>query len=138
LEVEMSEAGTERRGRAQGVKSPKFTDAMLDLDPQLVELTDGFVFDDIWGRDGISFEERMLVAITALAATEHPNQLRIYLHGALQDGVPARKIHEALLMMLVYVGFPTALTALVTWKEVVGQARRQGMVVDLPGDPNPG
>lgn len=134
----MSTEGTARRGRAQGVKTDKFTQAMIELDPQLVEWTDGFVFDDLWGREGISFEERMLVAIAALAATEHPNQLRIYLHGALQDGISPRKLHEAVLMMLVYAGFPTALTALSTWKEVVAQARRQGMVIDLPGDPIPG
>jgi len=65
----------------------------------------------------------MLVAITALAATEHPAQLRNYLHGALQAGISARKINEALLMMVVYAGFPTALSALVVWKDVVASAR---------------
>jgi 4-carboxymuconolactone decarboxylase len=92
---------------------------------------DDFIFGEIWGREGISQDERMLVAITALAATEHPAQLRNYLHGALQAGISARKINEALLMMVVYAGFPTALSALVVWKDVVASARRQGVAIDI-------
>ena len=35
-------------------------------------------------------------------------------------------------MLVVYVGFPTALQALVVWQEVVGAARRAGVDVDVP------
>jgi hypothetical protein len=34
-------------------------------------------------------------------------------------------------MMVVYAGFPTALSALVVWKDVVASARRQGVAIDL-------
>lgn len=123
--------GRERRNRAQGARVEQLTEVMASLDPQLPVWADDFIFGQLWGREGISFEERMLVAITALAATEHTDQLRNYLHGALQDGMSARKIHEALVMMVVYAGFPTALTSLVVWKEVVAAARRRGLELDL-------
>jgi 4-carboxymuconolactone decarboxylase len=97
----------------------------------MAEWSDTFIFGEVWGREGMSQDERMLVAITALAAREHPAQLRNYLHGALEAGISARKIHEALVMMVVYAGFPTALTSLVVWKEVVTSARRHGLKVDL-------
>ena len=123
--------GAQRRARAQGAKHEALRDELASLDPAMAEWADGFIFGDIWGRPGISQDERMLVAITALAATEHPAQLRNYLHGALQAGISARKINEALLMMIVYAGFPTALTSMVVWKEVVASAARQGVPIDL-------
>jgi 4-carboxymuconolactone decarboxylase len=126
-----SSEGAQRRERAQGAKHEGLRAELASLDPSMAEWADGFIFGDVWGRPGITQDERMLVAISALAATEHPAQLRNYLHGALQAGISARKIHEALLMMVVYAGFPTALTSLVVWKEVLGAARRQGVAVDM-------
>jgi 4-carboxymuconolactone decarboxylase len=127
----MSSEGAERRARAQGAKHEQLLNELASLEPTMAEWADGFIFGDVWGREGISQDERMLVAISALAATEHPAQLKNYLHGALQAGISARKVNEALLMMVVYAGFPTALSALVVWKDVLAAARRQGVPVDL-------
>ncbi len=92
---------------------------------------DEFIFGQVWARPGLDFQERMLVAIAALAATEHVDQLRNYLHGALQDGIPASKIQELIVMLCVYCGFPVALAAMVEWQSVLAAARRQGVPVDL-------
>ena len=127
----MSVEGAERRARAQGAKHEQLRNELASLDPAMAEWADGFIFGDVWGREGITQDERMLVAISALAATEHPSQLKNYLHGALQAGISARKVNEALLMMVVYAGFPTALGALVVWKDVLAAARRQGVPIDL-------
>src|SRR5579859_3925583 len=124
--------GAARRRRAQGGKADQLNDALAALDPQMAEWSNTFVFGEVWGREGLSQDERMLVAITALAATEHPAQLRNYLHGAFEAGISARKIREALVMMVVYAGFPTALTSLVLFDEVVASARRRGLELDLP------
>jgi 4-carboxymuconolactone decarboxylase len=69
----------------------------------------------------------MLVAITALAATGRTAQLRNYLFGAVQDAIPASKVHEALVMLVVYVGFPTTLTSLSEWRDVREACERNGM-----------
>ena len=123
--------GAARRARAQGAKADQLQAALAELDPQLAVWADSFVFGDVWGRPGLEFEQRMLVAITALAVGGHTPQLKNYLHGALEDGIPARAIHEALLMLAVYCGMPVALQAMVCWNEVVASARRRGLDVDL-------
>jgi 4-carboxymuconolactone decarboxylase len=125
----LTEPGRARRKRAQGAKADKLQAAMAALDPQLVEWADGFIFGEVWGRPGLSFEERMLVAISQLAATNRPAQLKNYLFGAIEAGIPAVKIHEALVMLTVYTGFPNALGALACWDEVCASLRRRG--VDL-------
>jgi 4-carboxymuconolactone decarboxylase len=124
--------GQARRARAQGVRHSDLQAHLTAIDPRLAEWADGFIFGDVWARPGLEFEDRQLVAIVALAATGKPDQLRNYLHGALQDGFDPTRIHEALLMLPVYVGWPTALQALVVWQEVVRSVRRRGRVVPVP------
>lgn len=108
----MSQDGKKLRERAQGRKAPKLQGALVELDGDLGRWSEEFIFGDVWAGDEISFEQRMLVAITALAATGRTHQLRNYLHGALQDGIPAGTLQAALRMLVVYVGFPTAIMAL--------------------------
>jgi 4-carboxymuconolactone decarboxylase len=107
------ETGRALRARAQGARTDALGDALAELDPQLLEWADSFIFGSVWQRDGLAFEERMMVAIVALAARGDTDQLRNYIHGALQAGIPAERIHESLLMLVVYAGFPTAIRALV-------------------------
>ena len=71
----------------------------------------------------------MLVAITSLATQGQGALLRNYAHGALQAGVSARKIHEALVQLVVYAGFPTASSMLFEWQQVLATARRQGLAI---------
>ncbi len=123
--------GAERRARAQGARHADLQAALGSIDPRMAGWADEWIFGQVWD-DTAAFEDRALVAITALAATAKPDQLRNYLHGALQDGMDPRRIHEALVMLVVYVGFPTALQALVVWQEVVRSNRRRGVEIDVP------
>jgi 4-carboxymuconolactone decarboxylase len=123
--------GKDRRRRAQGKKADTLQSILTSMDRGMADYAEEFIFGQIWGRPGLSFEERMLVAITALAASDHPNQLRNYLHGALQDGIPASKIQEIVVMLCVYCGFPTALDAMLEWQSVLAAARKQGVEIDL-------
>lgn len=125
-------SGRDLRERAQGVKHDVLQRELAGVDPGLAEWADDFIFGQVWSRNGLSFEDRVLVAIVALAATNKPNQLRNYLHGALQDGIEPIRIHEAITMLVVYVGFPTVLEAMATWQSVVRSARKKGMTIDVP------
>ena len=120
-------AAKERRQRAQGAKSEALQRDLDLLDSQVASWADSFVFGEVWGRSGISHEERMLVAITSLATQGRTAQLRNYLFGAVQDGISTEKVQEALVMLVVYAGFPTALVALNEWREVRLACERQGL-----------
>jgi 4-carboxymuconolactone decarboxylase len=111
--------GAALRARAQGEKSDLLQSLLSSLDPGLAQWADEFVFGQVWSREGLDFDERRLVAITALAVGGHETQLRNYLHGALQDGFAREKLHEALVMTCVYAGFPRAIAALGIYKDVL-------------------
>ena len=119
----------ERRRRAQGSKSDRLQADLETLDPAAAEWGTNFVFGDVWGQPGLAFEERMLVAITSLATLGRTAQLRNYLFGAVQDGIPGTKIQQALSMLVVYAGFPTALTALAEWRDVRAACERNGIAI---------
>jgi 4-carboxymuconolactone decarboxylase len=126
-EIGDSEAGRALRARAQGRHTDKLGEALAALDPDLLEYADGFIFGSVWTKPGLEFEDRMLVALTALAATGQTTQLGNYLHGALQDGIAPERIKEALKMLVVYVGFPTAISALATFDAIAAKyATREG------------
>jgi 4-carboxymuconolactone decarboxylase len=108
----MTGAGEERRRQAQGAKADALQAALRDLDGRLADWADDFIFGEVWDAPGISAEEQMLVAITALAATGRLRQLRNYLHGALQAGIQEERLRSAVRMLVVYAGFPVAIDAL--------------------------
>ena len=116
--TEIAAAGRARRERAQGEKADGLMAALEAIDPRLAEWSDSFVFGQVWADSHLSFEEQMLVALTALGSTGQVMQLRSYLHGALQAGLDPDKIQDALVMLVVYSGFPNALTVLAEWRSV--------------------
>ena len=116
--TEIAAAGRVRREAAQGEKADGLMAAVKAIDPRLAEWSDSFVFGQVWADSLLSFEEQMLVALTALGSTGQVMQLRSYLHGALQAGLDPDKIQDALVMLVVYTGFPNALTVLAEWRSV--------------------
>ena len=122
-------SGAALRRRAQGARAEQLQALLVSLDPGVGRWADEFVFGEVWGRPGLDFESRMLVAISSLATQGKGALLRNYAHGALQAGVSARKIHEALVELVVYAGFPTATSMLFEWQQVLAAARRQGVAI---------
>ena len=131
LSAKRTAEGKARRQRVQGPKSDKLHRFTERLDPILAEWGESFIFGEVWARPGLSQHERQLVTIVSLAASENLLPLRGYLHGALQAGVPASKIHEALIHLVVYIGWPATISALLIWQEVVQSARRHGVAIDV-------
>jgi 4-carboxymuconolactone decarboxylase len=114
-------SGAALRGRAQGSRTEQMGAALAELDPDLLRWADGFIFGDVWNGGAIGFDERMMVAIVALASTGQQAMLRNYLHGAFQAGIAAERIRESLKMLVVYIGFPAAIAAMATFDEVRGK-----------------
>ena len=117
-------AGAERRRRAQGVKADQLQAAMEELDPTMARWADEFVFGEVWASDALGERERMFVAIAMLAATSRYNQLKNYLHGALQNGITEAELRELMKMLTVYVGFPSAIEGLLRVEDAVAVHRR--------------
>ncbi|MBC3990539.1 carboxymuconolactone decarboxylase family protein [Streptomyces sp. AC563] len=116
------------RGRAMMRRlSPRLGEDMADdlraVAPDFEDLLLGFVFADVWARQGLPLRERALVRLGALTALGAPaTATRANIDSALQAGLSRQEVSEAILQTLPYAGFPRAITALELLREFVEPA----------------
>ncbi len=97
---------------------PDVREAMEQVAPRLAELTTEVVFGDIWERPGLSKRDRSLIIVAVLTALYRTDQLRGHIARALDNGVTKDEIAEIITQMAFYAGWPTAVNAAITAKEV--------------------
>lgn len=86
-----------------------------DLPGYVVE--DGFA--DVYARPGLDLGRRQLVTVVALATLGGcERQLAVHVRGALNVGVSAEELFEALLQVGRYAGVPRALNGVRVLREV--------------------
>jgi 4-carboxymuconolactone decarboxylase len=90
-----------------------------EFDPELARDLSLFITGNLYSREVLPLSERQVVAVAALAALQKKDELAIHLQGALNVGVPARKLAETIFQIGVYAGFPAVNTALAALKEVL-------------------
>ena len=92
-----------------------------DFAPKLVELTDNVLFGDVWERAGLSKRDRSLITITTLVALYRTDQLAFHLNRGLENGLTEDELVEAITHIAFYAGWPNAMTAMATLKNLVEQ-----------------
>ncbi|OJU40614.1 MAG: 4-carboxymuconolactone decarboxylase [Microbacterium sp. 69-10] len=115
------------RGKAvldsiDGAGGANVVEALGDVSPELAHQVVAWGFGDIYSRPGLEPRDRQLVTLgmlTALGGCEP--QLEVHINAALNVGLTAHQITEALLQSAVYCGFPRALNATFTAKKVFAE-----------------
>jgi 4-carboxymuconolactone decarboxylase len=104
-------------------KEPSGAQKMFgDFAPKLSQLTDDVLFSDVWERKELSKRDRSIVTVAALVAMNRPDQLRHHLQRAVENGVKKEELIEAITHLAFYAGWPSAVTAIMTAKEVFWKA----------------
>ncbi|MBC7927051.1 MAG: carboxymuconolactone decarboxylase family protein [Bryobacteraceae bacterium] len=94
--------------------------AQLERDfPDLAQFTLEYSLGDVWSRGVFDPITRQLVACSAFAAQGTLEQFKIHAGYALQLGATPEQLLEVLHLMTVTSGFPRALNAAQTLKEVL-------------------
>jgi 4-carboxymuconolactone decarboxylase len=95
--------------------------AIGDFAPKLAELTDDVLFADVWERPQLSKRDRSLITCAALIALGKTEQMGFHFPRAIENGVTAQELGEAITHLAFYVGWPNALSAVARAKEVLGK-----------------
>lgn len=96
--------------------------ALADISPELAHQVVAWGFGEIYSRPGLAPRERQLVTLGMLAALGGCEpQLKVHVGAALNVGLSAQEVVEALLHTAVYCGFPRALNATFAAKEVFAE-----------------
>ena len=89
-----------------------------DFAPELVRLTDGVLFGQVWTRPQLSPKERSLVTVAALTTGGNTGQLVYRLGLAKQNGATEDELIEAITHLAFYAGWPKAMSAMAVAKQV--------------------
>ncbi len=79
-----------------------------DLTREFQELLTEYAWGSIWTRPGLDRRSRSLIALTALVARGHHEELALHLRAARTNGLSIEEIKELLLQTAVYCGVPDA------------------------------
>lgn len=78
-----------------------------------------YCWGEIWDREGLDRRTRSLLTVAMMAALNRPNELRLHLKGAVNNGCTAEELRETLLQVAVYCGVPAGNEGLRIAREVL-------------------
>lgn len=74
--------------------------------------------EGVWSRPGLPARDRSLITVAALCALHRPNELKLHIGRALDNGLTKGEISEIIMHMAIYGGFPVAVEGMAIAKEV--------------------
>lgn len=94
-----------------------------DFTYPLQELITEFCWGSIWSRPGLPRKTRSLINLAMLTALNRPQEVKLHLRGALNNGCSKEEIMEVLLQTAVYCGIPAAVDSFRTAKELFRESK---------------
>jgi 4-carboxymuconolactone decarboxylase len=123
----------ERKRHAKGMKVRRAVlgDAYVDraqaqensFNAPFQDLITRYAWGEIWARPGLPRKTRSLITIAMMVALNRPQELRMHLRAAKNDGATQKDIQEVLLQTAIYCGVPAANQAFHIAEEVFQEGR---------------
>jgi 4-carboxymuconolactone decarboxylase len=99
----------------------KATDDLRAIAPEFAQLTQDFLFGDIWKRPGLSQRDKSLITVTCLVALNRIEQVEFHLKKAFENGLTKEELVAAITHIAFYAGWPTAASGFSHLKKVLDQ-----------------
>ncbi|MGH8676025.1 MAG: carboxymuconolactone decarboxylase family protein [Burkholderiales bacterium] len=107
------------------VLGPEYVDkSVQNVDDFMVpmqKMTTEWCWGETWTRGALDRKTRSMLNIAMLTALNRPNEIRLHVRGALNNGLTVQEIQEVLIHTCIYCGVPAALDAFKIAKEVIDQ-----------------
>ncbi|TAK76412.1 MAG: carboxymuconolactone decarboxylase family protein [Gammaproteobacteria bacterium] len=96
--------------------------------PDLAKYVLEFIFGDLYSRAGLELKTKQMLTITILATLGNAKpQLAYHINCALNIGITRQEIIDIMTHLAGYAGFPAALNATATAKEVFTERDQKGL-----------
>ena len=119
MNQELFEKGLKNRREVLGAKHvDKAIAAAEDFSRPLQELVTQYCWGEIWGRPGLDRRTRSIINLAMLTALNRPNELKLHVRGALNNGLSKADIQEVLLHAMIYCGVPAGVESFRIAQEV--------------------
>jgi len=96
-----------------------------DFNREFQEMLTRYAWGEIWTRPGLPRHTRSLIVIATLVALNRPEELRMHIRAAFNNGVTRHDIKEVLLQSAVYCGIPAANSAFHAAEEIFAEMNTQ-------------
>jgi 4-carboxymuconolactone decarboxylase len=106
---ELYERGVKLRRRIFGSKAvDERMNALGEFGEPLQNIVNAYAYGDIWNRPGLPLNIKSLAMLGITAAINRPQEFRVHMNGALNNGCTSEEIREILLLVALYCGIPAA------------------------------
>ena len=97
----------------------KTLDDLKAVAPEFEQLTQDFLFGNIWKRPGLSQRDKSLITVTCLVALNRIEEVDIHLKKAFENGLTKEELVAAITHIAFYAGWPSAASGFVHLKKVI-------------------
>ena len=88
------------------------------------DLITRYAWGEIWTRPGLTRQTRSMIVLGMMVALNRPDEFRLHLRAALNNGVTSDEIKEVLLQSAIYCGVPAANSAFHLAQEVLKESSK--------------
>jgi len=117
---ERYERGRQRFLEVHDEKALRAVEGLGELGQQIVS----YVYGDLYTQPALTDRDRELGAVVALTALGRSSQLPQHLRAALKAGLTEAELREAIMLTASIAGFPPAMNATATLKNVLAERQR--------------
>lgn len=86
----------------------KRMNALGDFGEPLQNIVNAYAYGDVWSRPALPLKMKSLAMLGITAASNRPQEFRVHMNGALNNGCTPEEIREILLLVALYCGIPAA------------------------------
>lgn len=97
-----------------------------DFTGEFQKMVTEWCWGELWGRPGLDRRTRSIINLAMLTALNRPNEVRLHVRGALNNGLGKEDIKEVLLQAMIYCGVPAALDSMKVAAEVFREEEEAG------------
>jgi 4-carboxymuconolactone decarboxylase len=99
-----------------------------DFAAPLQDIVTAYAWGTVWPREGLEPKLRSIVTVSMLIALNRPNELKLHMRGALNNGVTPEQLREIIIHGSVYCGFPAAMDSMRQAKTLLEELAQEGVV----------
>jgi 4-carboxymuconolactone decarboxylase len=90
-----------------------------DFTAPMQKLVTEWCWGEIWTRPGLDRRTRSFINLAMISALNRPNEVRLHVRGALNNGLTPEEIREVMMQVAIYCGVPAGLDSLKVAAEVL-------------------
>jgi 4-carboxymuconolactone decarboxylase len=128
IDKELHEKGAKIRREVMG--DERVDASMANLDDFNRDFMEQFITEmgwgAVWGRDGLTRQQRSLLNLGMLAALGRMNEFEGHFRGAINNGLTREELREALLQITMYCGAPAGMEAFRAAQKVLAEEDAKG------------